>query len=249
MTAMPSAPPSTGSVPAPTSSSRTSAGSARFAIHRHDVGDVRRERAEAGGDRLLVADVGKERSEHRQPRSLVGRDVQARLRHRCEQPRRLERHGLAAGVGPGDDEHAHRRREQDVDGTGSYRQSRPSSERSFTAHQQRVPRAFELEGAVGRDHRLDAADRQREARARLDHIELGGDVDRAAQIVRPAAERVGQRQQDAADLLGLLLLERDDVVVDLDGPERLENRLAPLADPPWTMPGIAERCSARTIST
>ena len=65
----PSAPPSTGSVPAPTSSSSTSAGSARAAIHRHDVGDVRRERAQAGGDRLLVADVGEDRAEDRQPRS------------------------------------------------------------------------------------------------------------------------------------------------------------------------------------
>ena len=87
-----------------------------------------------------------------------------------------------------------------------------------------MPRAFELERAVGRDRRLDPADRQREARARLDHVELGGDVDRAAQVVGPAAERIGQRQQDAANLLGLLLLERDDVVVDLDGAERLEKQ-------------------------
>ena len=62
----------------------------------------------------------------------------------------------------------------------------------------------------------------REARPRLDDIELGGDVDRPAQVVRASAERVGQREQDAADFLGLLLLERDDVVVDLDGVERLE---------------------------
>ena len=51
----------------------------------------------------------------------------------------------------------------------------------------------------------------------------------AASIVRcrsaaAPAERVGQRQQDAPDFLGLLLLERDDVVVDFDGAERLEKQ-------------------------
>ncbi len=39
-----------------------------------------------------------------------------------------------------------------------------------------------------------------------------------------SAERVGQRQQNPADLLGFLLLERDDVVVDLDRAERLEKQ-------------------------
>ena len=66
MTAVPSAPPSAGSVPAPTSSSRTSAGSRQVAVHRHHVGDVGREGAEAGGDRLLVADVREHRLEDRQ---------------------------------------------------------------------------------------------------------------------------------------------------------------------------------------
>ena len=35
------------------------------AVHRRDVGDVRREGAEARFDRLLVADVGEQRAEHR----------------------------------------------------------------------------------------------------------------------------------------------------------------------------------------
>ena len=64
------------------------------------------------------------------------------------------------------------------------------------------------------------------------------------------AEGVGQREQDAADFLGFLLLERDDVVVDLDGLERLEEqaRAAGRAavDDARESP---TRCSARTIST
>jgi hypothetical protein len=47
-----------------------------IAIHRRDVRDVPAERAEAGGDRLLVADVGEDR---RRPAlsSRARRDVQA----------------------------------------------------------------------------------------------------------------------------------------------------------------------------
>ena len=80
-----------------------------IAIHRRDVGDVAGERAEARVDRLLVADVGEQRSEHRQPRALGRRNVQARLRHQRQQPRRLERDGLAAGVRPGDEQAGRRR--------------------------------------------------------------------------------------------------------------------------------------------
>ena len=90
--------------------------------------------------------------------------------------------------------------------------------------EQRMPRRLQLERAVGRQRRLDAVDRLREARARLQHVELGRRVDRALQIAGARAERVGQREQDAPDLLGFLLLERDDVVVDLDGAERLEEQ-------------------------
>jgi hypothetical protein len=38
----------------------------------------------------------------------------------------------------------------------------------------------------------------------------------------PTTERVGQPQKDAADFLALLLFERDDVVIDFDGAQRLE---------------------------
>ena len=71
----------------------------------------------------------------------------------------------------------------------------------------------------------DAVDRASRSRARA--CSTSSSV--AASTVRcrssaRRAERVGQRQQDAADLLGFLLLERDDVVVDLDGAERLEKQ-------------------------
>ena len=46
----------------------------------------------------------------------------------------------------------------------------------------------------------------------------------ALQVARTLAERVGQREQDAVDLFRLLLLERDDLVVDFDGAERLDEQ-------------------------
>ncbi len=82
--------------------------------------------------------------------------------------------------------------------------------------------AEELERAVGGELRLDAVDRVRELRPRLQHVELGGRLDRPVQLYRAAPEGVGQGKQDPPDLLLLLLFDRDDVVVDLDGAERLE---------------------------
>ena len=93
--ATPSAPPSSGSVPAPISSSSTSAGSCEVAIHRRDVRDVPAERAQAGRDRLLVADIREDRLETRARRPGLGGDVQARLRHQRQEARGLQRDGLA----------------------------------------------------------------------------------------------------------------------------------------------------------
>ena len=84
-----------------------------------------------------------------------------------------------------------------------------------------MPRGLQLEGAVARQRRLDAVDRARVTGARLQHVELGGGSDCLLHVRRAGAERVGQGEQDAEHLLGLLLLDRDDVVVDLDRGERL----------------------------
>src|SRR5262249_1602237 len=43
-------------------------------------------------------------------------------------------------------------------------------------------------------------------------------------VVGAAPKAVGQFEQDAADLLRLLFLQRDDVVVDLDSGQRLEKQ-------------------------
>ena len=87
-----------------------------------------------------------------------------------------------------------------------------------------MPRPAQLERAVGRDERLDAAGQLREARPGLDGVELGGHVERAFEVVGTRPEGDGELEQDAVDLGGLLFFELDDVVVDLDGAERLEEQ-------------------------
>ena len=178
-------------------------------IHGHQIGDVRRERAEAGGNRLLVTDVREHRAEHRQPRGHR-RDVQAGLGHQREQPGGLQGDGLAPGIRAGDEEHAAGRFQHDVDRDGFL--------------EQRMPRPPQFEGSIGDEHWLDAAEACGVSRPRLQHVQLGGDRFHRAQVARPAAEAVRQFQQDAEDLFPLALFELDDVVVDFDRGGRLQEQ-------------------------
>ena len=148
--------------------------------------------------------------------------MQARLRHQREQSRRLERDGLAARVGPGDQEHARRRIDDDVDGNDVAALPGVLEPAADRADEQRMPRLAQLQAAVDGDLGRDPVHDRSEARFRLQHVEVHRDVERGAQIVRARAEGVGQLEQDAADLFALALFELDDVVVDLDRRRGLE---------------------------
>ena len=87
-----------------------------------------------------------------------------------------------------------------------------------------MPCRLQLERTVSRQPRLDAVDRLRIAGARLSNVQLGGRLQRALQIHRPRAKCVGERQQNAADLLGFLFLQRHDVVVDVDRAQWFEEK-------------------------
>ena len=65
---------------------------------------MRRERGKRLLDGLFVADVGENLLVDIDRAAVVGRDMQAALGHECQQANGLERDGLAAGVGAGDDE-------------------------------------------------------------------------------------------------------------------------------------------------
>ena len=109
--------------------------------------------------------------------------------------------------------------------------------------------ARRIESAIGRQRRRDAVDELRKARPRLDDIEIGGDAQSALEVVGSGPERVGQGEKNAQHLLVFLLRQRDDFVVDLDRASGSRNRLAPLDELPWMIPGMEPRCSARTTIT
>ncbi len=106
----------------------------------------------------------------------------------------------------------------------SPRAGRPaSSSRSTTAGIRRGWRAplSSSRPSVESDRR-DARRETRQAHLGLQDVELGGRVDRLSQLDRFGPEEVRQLPENAMDFFPLLLFERDDLVVDLDGAERLE---------------------------
>ena len=85
-----SAAPSTGSVPAPSSSSSTSELSPAAFRMADNVGHVRREGGQALFDALFIADVGQHFVKHRQAAAVRSRNHQAAHHHQGEQTHCLE---------------------------------------------------------------------------------------------------------------------------------------------------------------
>ncbi len=144
------------------------------------------------------------------------------------------------------------RNQDDIDGTGDRARVRDPARDRVRAigsrllrdvppdrrDEQRVPRRAQFEAAVGRDRGLDAVDGDRELRARLQHVELGRRANRPLEIVAAGGGSASaSAEKDPTDLFGLLLLERDDVVVDFDGAERLEKEAGAAAGAAVDDPG------------
>ncbi len=85
-----------------------------------------------------------------------------------------------------------------------------------------MPGRLQFERAIGGEPGLDAVDRIRIAGARLQHIQPGCRFDGPRDVQRTPAKRFRQFEQDAPHFLGLLLLQRDDVVVDLHRAQRFQ---------------------------
>ena len=215
---MASAPPSTGSVPAPASSSSTRAGVSSAASMATMLAMWPENVLRLCGDRLLVADVGEYRLEHRDLRILGDGDEQSGLGQERQQACRLQRHGLAAGVRTGDHQDVHRRKQRDVDGnrlgvgaavlTLASRIARlavPGRAKVATHRrdQQGMAGGSQLEPAILRQFGFDAAHENGETGPRIQHVQFGGGGDRPIEFVRAAAKRVAQRQQDAQDFFVL----------------------------------------------
>ena len=69
----------------------------------HDIGHVGAEGGQALFDALLVSDIGADPVEAGYLAALIHRDMQSGQSHASEEADGLQGHGLAAGVGPGDD--------------------------------------------------------------------------------------------------------------------------------------------------
>ncbi len=182
------------------------------ALERDQIGDVGREGAEAGGNRLRVADVRKDGSKHRKA-SRSGGHMKTRLRHQRKEPGGLERDGLASGVRTGNQQHLVRRLEPHVD------------RHRILDH--RMPRADELESRLGGELRLDSVHSRGVARLRLEEIDAGCDRGGHVQVGRPASKSIGQLEENPQNFFSLELLQLDDVVVELDGRGRLEKQRRP----------------------
>ena len=186
MIATPSAPPSIGSVPLPTSSSSTSAGSAS-ALSIDTMLVMCHEKVL----RLAAIDCSSPMSAKtlrntgsREPG--LGRHEQAGLRHQRQQPRRLERDGLAAGVRARDDQRLRRRHDEQVAGhrlgvagdapsdSGSRRATAGISSGWRACRSSSRPSC----DSAGRTPLNDIEQRA----LRLDHVELGGGLERRLQI-------------------------------------------------------------------
>ena len=95
-----------------------------------------------------------------------------------------------------------------------------------------MPSRPQLQPPIRGEAGFNAVHQDREAGARLEDVELGGRVDRSLQLAGAPSKRIRQRQQNPPDLFLLLLLERDDVVVDLDRAQRLEEQACAAARTP-----------------
>ena len=155
---------------------------------RHQAPHVRRERGQALGDGLIVADVREHPVEHRQARPGGGHPQPALVEHR-EQAERLERHGLAARVRARDHQRPHAG-ERKVDGHDAGR------------IEQRVAGPGQLH--LVRGLHLAALPRARQRRRRERQVQGGQRGHRVLQRPGLLAHQPRQGAQDALLLLVLL---------------------------------------------
>ena len=182
------------------------------------VGHVRREGAQRLFDALLVADVGVNAAEDAQT-GVVRRQMQAALGHQRHQTGGLQAHGLAAGVGPGDDQHPGVGVKNEID-------------RDDRAAQQGVARALHVYDAArrpvcrteGHEDRLAGGHLLRVTRARQHQVQLGQHLHRAHDGLGFLADLGAQRRQNASDFLFLFQLQLAPGVVQFDRRQGLDEQ-------------------------
>jgi len=186
----------------------------------HDVTHVGRKGGQVLLDGLLIADVRIDARKHRQARAFHGRDVQAGLVHRRQQPDRLQCDGFAARVRSGDEKDGVGRAGVDVDRHDRGRR------------QERMPRARQVQRVPRRWYRVRCTGHRPFRRSDLGghpvnvdgvaglgqrQVDFGKQLYVAGDRVRFLPDQAGQLGQDALHLMPFLDAQYLPTVVEFDG--------------------------------
>ena len=186
----------------------------RLGEHLADLFDEGGEGREVLGDRLVVADHGEDPLEDRYARAFGRGDVAAGLGHEREQGEGLERDGLAARVGPGNQQQRPVGGELEIHRHDLARGVAPA-----LREEQRVACGLEVDAALAIEGRPRGLHAVGEVGAGEHPVQGAERLHERGQLVAPRAHRLGQLGEDARGLLLLVALEGDEVVV------RLHHRL------------------------
>ena len=181
----------------------------------HDIGHMCRESRQILLNALLVPDVRQHAAVDGHGAPVPGGDLQPALGHEAEEPQRLQRHRLAAGIGAGDDQGVKGLPQLDVDGHGPGRV------------QQGMPRPPQVHAAVLPDLRPDALHPVGELGPGEDAVQQHQSVIVPADVVLVGGGVGGELGQDPLDLLLLLALQLDELVVGLHHPHGLHEDRGP----------------------
>ncbi len=166
-----------------------------FAHRFHDgdnIGHVRGEGGQGLLDGLLIADIGKDILKHGKLRAQCAGDMKAGLRHQRQQADGLERDGLAARIGAGDDE----RRKVLAQHQVAWNDLVPVNQRMAHPNEAKAPLPIQL----GRNGLHLAG----QAALGKHKVQMGENDDVLLDEPRIVTDLRGQRRQDALDFIALL---------------------------------------------
>src|ERR1700682_3185052 len=177
------------------------------AEHFNQVLEMRAEGRETGEDRLLVADIGVDVVEYRDPGTESDGRGDPRLNERGEKPERLEEHGLAAGVGPGDEQRALVREHLEIEW----------NDVDTLRDEKRVAALDDREsvGGIGQLRRS-APEFHSVPRTRHERVENDERFETLRQLFTVRSDLLRQLGEDALDLFDLLALQLANPVPGLD---------------------------------
>ena len=188
--------------------------------HGLQVQHMRREGGQIRRDRLLVADVHQHAVEQRQDHALRGHRNSG-LRRQRGHSRRFQRHGLAAGVWSADHQHAF---------FSAKGQSHRNNGAIFLAEfvlQHRMARAFQTQFICCGEFRDRGVKFPRESRARKHTVEFRNCPGCRQQRSTDHLQLFRERPQNPHDFRGFILRKLHELVVGLDGLERLHKYCLP----------------------